>query len=218
MSESNKNYFETAYRTGSDIWTHVPYQKTALQMLPELPDNGLVLDVGAGRGLWVFKLVKMGLRVIGIDYVQGIVDRANKNIKAHNIAKQARFMLGDVLDIPFSEKSFDMATDIGLLQHLRKEDWQQYVSEIHRVLKHDGYFLNISLSRRTTRFMDWNPSQSGDGFFEKFGLSYYFFRDEELENLFQDKFVIVEKQVRYFDTRSDPEDGVALIFTLMKKK
>jgi ubiquinone/menaquinone biosynthesis C-methylase UbiE len=218
MNQAHKQFFETAYRTGSDIWSHLPYQKTALQMTPHLPQDSLILDVGSGRGLWVQKLVQMGYRLIGIDYVQLIVDRANDRIKSEGIQNRARFMVGDVCDIPLANESFDMATDIGLLQHLDPEDWKTYVNEIHRVLKKDGCFLNVSLSRHTTQFMGLHPRRENHGDFEKFGLHYYFFTEEELDTLFSKKFIKIEQRIRYFDTRNDPEDGIALIFTLLQKK
>lgn len=218
MSVSTKQYFETAYRTGSDIWTHIPYHKVALQMLPHLPENGLVLDVGSGRGIWLRKMVRLGLRVIGIDIVQDIVNTANEDIKSEGITDKARFMLGDVLDIPFTPASFDAVTDIGLLQHLDKVDWGAYVEEIYRVLKPGGYFLNVSLSRETTRFLDHQPKMAPTGDFEKFGLQYYFFKRSEIKELFQGRFVIAKQMVRHFDARTDPGDDIALVFTLMQKK
>jgi cyclopropane fatty-acyl-phospholipid synthase-like methyltransferase len=218
MNQANKQFFETAYRTGSDIWSHIPYQKTALQMLPRLPKDSLILDVGSGRGLWVQKLVRMGYRLIGIDYIPLIVERANTTIKEEGIQDRARFMVGDVCDIPLANESFDMVTDIGLLQHLSPDDWKTYVDEVHRTLKNDGYLLNVSLSRETTQFMGLNPKNADTGAFEKFGLHYYFFTEEELDKLFSKKFVKIQQNIRYFDTRNDPEDGIALVFTLLQKK
>jgi cyclopropane fatty-acyl-phospholipid synthase-like methyltransferase len=177
-----------------------------------------VLDVGSGRGIWLRKMVKLGLRVIGIDIVQDIVDTANEDIKSEDIADRARFMLGDVLDIPFTPESFDAVTDIGLLQHLDKVDWDNYVAEIHRVLKPGGYLLNVSLSRETTRFLDHNPKTAPTGDFEKFGLQYYFFKRKEIKDLFQGRFVVAKQMVRHFDARTEPHDGVALVFTLLQKK
>lgn len=218
MAEMHKGYFETAYRTGSDAWSHLDYQRTALQMMPALERDALILDVGSGRGLWLFKLVELGFKVIGIDYIPLIVERANQRIKEEGVADRARFMVGDVLDIPLANQSFDMVTDIGLLQHLRQEDWGQYVAELHRTLKDNGYVLNVSFSRETTQFMGYNPSRSDGGLFEKFGLHYYFFTKEEINNLFSKDFMILDQRIRYFDTRNDPDDGLALVFTLMQKK
>jgi 2-polyprenyl-3-methyl-5-hydroxy-6-metoxy-1,4-benzoquinol methylase len=62
-------YFDTAYRTGSDIWTHIAYHQIALDMLPTIPADSIILDVGSGRGVWAFKLIDRGFRVIGLDYV-----------------------------------------------------------------------------------------------------------------------------------------------------
>lgn len=216
--EHHRTYFETAYRTGSDAWSHLDYQKTALQMLPKLHNGALVLDVGSGRGLWPLKLVELGYKVIGIDYIPLIVQRANERIKEEGIADRARFMVGDVLDIPLADQSFDAITDIGLLQHLDRDVWGQYAHELSRTLKNDGYVLNVSFSRETTRFMGYNPSRSDSGAFEKFGLHYYFFTEEEIAQLFKKDFLIIEQRIRYFDTRNDPDDGLALVFTLMQKK
>lgn len=218
MNDAHKDYFETAYRTGSDIWTHLPYQPVALSMMPRLQNNAMVLDVGSGRGVWVRKLVSLGLRVIGIDYAQEAVNTANEDLKYEEIQKNARFVLGDVRDIPFADASFDAVTDIGLLQHLHEEDWSTYAAELSRVLKKDGYVLSVTLSRETTRFLEHNPKTAPTGKFEKFGLNYYFFTEEELNEVMKSHFVVVRQQVRFFDTRTDPDDGVAMIFTLFQKK
>jgi SAM-dependent methyltransferase len=89
MNEPSHNlqheYFDLAYRTGSDIWTHIPYHNLALTMLPPIPADSIVLDVGSGRGLWAFKLIDHGFRVIGLDYIQSIVDRVNADIKLNNM-------------------------------------------------------------------------------------------------------------------------------------
>lgn len=218
MKQAHYDYFDQAYRTGSDIWTHLPYHKTALSMLPDLPDDSLVLDVGSGRGLWVFKLVQLGYRVLGIDIVDSIVTKANQDIKLEGIEGKARFMKGDVLDIPFTDESFSLTTDVGLLQHLEQSDWQKYVAEIARVTKSKGYYLNISLSKETTSFMGWDPKHTDTNTFEKFGVSYYFFEQEEIKRLFKNEFTTLEQHVRMFDAKSDPGDSVALVFSLMQKK
>lgn len=218
MSNSQKEYFDQAYRTGSDVWSHVPYQQTALSMLPQLPPASFILDLGAGRGLWVQKLLALGYKVLGVDYVQTIVDQVNKDLKLEGLESQARFVVGDVLDIPFINGSFDMTTDIATLQHLQTNEWEKYAIEVSRVLKSKGWYLNVSLSRETTRFMGWNPKHAETGAFEKFGVSYYFFTEQEIAKLFLKDFILQKQMVRYFDSKSDPHDHVALVFSLFQKK
>ncbi|MBI5742246.1 MAG: hypothetical protein HZA25_00205, partial [Candidatus Niyogibacteria bacterium] len=53
-----QKYFEQAYTTGSDIWTHFPYETKAAGLLEKLPQNSIILDLGSGRGTWAFELVE----------------------------------------------------------------------------------------------------------------------------------------------------------------
>lgn len=216
--EIQKQYFQFAYQTGSDIWTHIPYTYKAQQMLPFMERDALVLDIGAGRGLWAAKLVGLGYRVLGIDYVESIVEKVNKRIQEDGYMDRARFMHGDALNIPFVDKGFDMTTDIGTLQHITENNWSQYVSEIHRTLNDHGYYLNISLSRKTPQFLGWNPHSSTDGNFTKFGVHYHFFTKNEIQEIFGNHFNIIEQQFETYNSQSDPNDNVVLVFTLMQKK
>lgn len=214
-----KQYFEVAYRTGSDIWTHVPYAQKALEMLPPLTPNSLILDIGSGRGLWAIKLASMGHRVLGMDYLQSVVDQANMEISQRKILDQVRFIQGDVRDVPFTDNSFALVTDIGVLQHLVPADWISYVRELSRVTASGGYVLSVTLSRRTERFLGFTPSIMPEAHVEKFGVSYYFFDESEVTTLFgYGNFELVSQQTEFFDARSDPGDRVALLFSVFKKR
>lgn len=215
--DTQKQYFEIAYRTGSDIWTHIPYHHRALRVLPPLNQDALVLDVGAGRGLWLAKLVADGNRVIGLEYIHDLITKGNHDIKREGYADRARFVYGNVLDIPLTDNAFDAITDIGVLQHLDQQDWNQYLSELRRVLKPDGYVLNVSLSKETPRFLGFKPKSSPDSHFEKFGVQYYFFGNNEIRDLFaQYGFGLLEQYVESFDAKTDPGDSVSLVFSLFK--
>jgi ubiquinone/menaquinone biosynthesis C-methylase UbiE len=216
--ETQKQYFQYAYQTGSDIWSHIPYRHKAEHMIPPIEKDSLVLDIGAGRGLWALKLAKRGFKVLGIDYVDTIVDKVNQTIQEEGYQDRARFVLGNALDIPFVKDGFDMVTDIGTLQHVESHQWALYEKEISRVLKPHGYYLNVSLSRRTQNFLDWNPHMSTDGNFTKFGVHYHFFTEKEIEQLFGEHFEIVNQQFESYDSHSDPQDDIVLVFTLMQKK
>lgn len=216
--DKQHQYFSFAYQTGSDIWTHIPYRFEAENIFPKLEPDSLILDIGAGRGLWAINLLKHDYRVLGIDYVQSIIDAVNKKIDDEGFHDRARFMLGNALDIPFIEKGFDAVTDIGTFQHVKKENWGKYLAEVSRVLKDNGYYLNISLSRRTHSFLGFKPSESHTGDFEKFGVHYYFFTETEIHEIFDTKFEILNQVYEKYESKSDPMDDVVLVFTLMQKK
>lgn len=212
---AQKNYFEIAYRTGSDVWTHIPYHHRALQILPPLGTDALVLDVGAGRGLWLAKLVADGNRVIGLEYINSVVKKGNAEIKREGYADRARFVFGDVRDIPLTDQSFNAVTDIGVLQHLEPLDWHQYVSEIKRVLKPGGYILNVSLSKETSRFLGFRPKLASVAEFEKFGVFYHFFTESELDALFgHHGCKLVTRTLDTFEPKTDPGDSLTLVFSL----
>lgn len=214
---AQRNYFEIAYRTGSDVWTHIPYHHIAMQVLPPLAPDAMVLDLGAGRGLWISKLVADGNRAIGLEYIPEMVRKGNQDIKLHGFADRARFIEGDVRDIPLVDQSFDAVTDIGTVQHLDPIDWNQYASEIRRVIKPGGYVMTVAFSKETSRFLGFSPKKSPQSQFEKFNVSYYFFTKEEMNQLFESQnMVLVDQRIEYFDARTDPGDQVALLFSLYK--
>ncbi|MDH5442571.1 MAG: class I SAM-dependent methyltransferase [Candidatus Nomurabacteria bacterium] len=218
MPDTSFDYFDQAYRTGSDIWSHIPYYKTILSMLPAHQSGAMLLELGSGRGLLVNKLVENGYRVLGVDYIKNIVDKNNADLKLQKMSDKARFVVGDARDIPFTDDSFDVVVSVGLLQHIGENDWETVIREIARVTKSGGYVLISNLSKKTPRFYDWSPAQSDQQHYEKFGVSYYFFTDPEIEQMFTTQgFELIEQQTETFESKSDPDDRIALNFSLFKK-
>ncbi|MCF7835598.1 MAG: class I SAM-dependent methyltransferase [Candidatus Marinimicrobia bacterium] len=212
--EEQKKYFEQSYTTGSDIWTHIPYEKRGLPLLSKLPKNSLILDVGSGRGMWSFELAEMGYRVIGIDYAKNAVDKANNGSKDRGLEGKIKFVEGDVLNMPFKESTFDAVVDFGLMQHLHKNDWDKYIKEVSRVTRTEGFFLKVVFSKETTSFLGFNPKESETADFEKDGIHYHFFTKEEIAEIFEKNFEIIEQKIE----APSKKDVPIFISTLMKKK
>lgn len=213
-SDSHKNYFETAYRTGTDIWSQIPYAQKGGLLLEKLSSGAMILDIGSGRGTFAFHLAKLGFKVIGLEYVKQIVEVANAEVKNLGLQGKVAFMHGNALEIPLADASFDAVTDFGLLHHLHNEDYEKYKNEVNRVLKPGGYYLNVSLSKQTKTFFEFSPKASADGEFEKEGLHYKFFSDEEIANIFESNFKIISQKV---ETIPD-HNNWSYISTLLQKK
>ena len=209
----HKKYFETAYKTGADIWTHLPMKARGQMLIEQLSPGALVLEVGSGRGLFAKQLAEEGFRVIGIDFEGNIVRKANSEIKNWGLEGKLKFMEADALDIPFTDESFDAVCDFGLLENLYQEDWGQYAEEIIRVLKPGGFYLNTSLSRETQHFFEFYPKGSMSGEFQKYGVHYHFFNKDEMKNLFAQQLTPVEQGIEL----TDKPNQVALLETLFKK-
>jgi ubiquinone/menaquinone biosynthesis C-methylase UbiE len=181
----HKKYFEIAYRNGADLWTHLPMKARGEKLREKLPIGSLILDVGSGRGLFAKELADAGYRVIGIDFEKNIIEKANSHVKSWGLEGKLKFREADVLDIPFTNASFDGICDFGLLENLYQKDWLKYAEEINRVLKIGGFYLNVSLSRETLHFFDFSPKASLSGDFQKYGVHYHFFEKEEINELFK---------------------------------
>ncbi len=94
-----------------------------------------VLDAGCGGGRYSAAWAKLGAKsVTGVDFSEIGIHSARERIstKFDNV----KFELGDALDIPFPENSFDCAFSNGVLHHTR--DWEKGIYELVRVLKPGG--------------------------------------------------------------------------------
>lgn len=211
--QKHKNYFETAYKTGTDIWTHIPIKARGEMLIEQLSPGAFILDIGSGRGLFAKRLVELGFRVIGIDFVSEIVQKANADIKNWGLEGKLKFVEGNALDIPFTDNSFDGICDFGLMENLFKEDWEQYANEINRVLKPGGFFLNISFSRETQHFFEFYPKNSKTGEFQKYGIHYHFFDKNEMKEIFNHNLTPIKQNIEFTDRPNE----IALLETLFQK-
>lgn len=213
MDYSNqKQYFETAYTTGSDHWTHVAFSDKGSDLAKYLKPGAMILDLGSGRGQFPFDLALDGFRVIGLDYVKSIVEKNNEEVKNRKLEKSMRFLEGDVFDIPLTDASFDAVTDVGLLQHIHPEDWIEYRSEMNRVLKPGGYFFLIALSKETKSFLTWHPKREPFGTYDREGVHYHFFTREEITLLFDGMFKLVSERIDTVTLHHDPTAFFVMVF------
>jgi ubiquinone/menaquinone biosynthesis C-methylase UbiE len=211
--QKHKEHFETAYKTGTDVWTHIPIKERGHLLMEQLSPDSFVLDVGSGRGLFAKQLAEAGFRVIGIDFESNIVRKTNENIPGWNLQDKLKFVVGDALDIPFEDNSFDGVCDFGLMENLFQEDWDQYASEVYRVLKPGGYYLNTSFSSETQSFFEFNPKASSKKNFEKYGVTYHFFSKDEMKGIFDKHLIPVKQDIDFPDRPNE----IALLETLFKK-
>lgn len=181
-------FFAQAYRTGTDRWTNIPFTRRAHDLVMYLPKGAMVLDVGAGRGRLMHDLRDLGFRAIGLENNANLVRRGNEEIKNKGTEKDMRFLQGDALAMPLADASFDAVVDVGLMQHLLPSHYAEYVAEVSRVIKHDGFFFLVVLSRETTHFFRWNPKQSDQADYEMEKVHYHFFTDDEIRALFEKDF------------------------------
>lgn len=109
-------------------WFLQVQEAATLEMLAPYPE-ATILDVGGGHGQATAALVRCGyhLTVLGSD------DSCANRIRRFVDAGQVEFRVGDILNLPFPDRSFDVVLSYRLLPHVSR--WQPYLAEMARVAR-----------------------------------------------------------------------------------
>jgi ubiquinone/menaquinone biosynthesis C-methylase UbiE len=124
-NEHAKNYDEETI----DFWNIFP--RSFFDKFISL-SRGIVLDVGSGPGRDGLILQDAGLEVVCLDASQAMIEIS--------VARGLKSVLGDLLQLPFEDASFDAVWAYTSLLHVPKADVGQALTEIRRVLKPNGVF------------------------------------------------------------------------------
>jgi len=110
-------------------------EECAAFLLPHLPADAVVLDMGSGPGTITAGLARRVGRVIGLDASEEMVEQSRRLVQGRGI-DNATFVLGSAYDLPWSDGYFDVVYAHQLLQHLA--DPVQALREARRVLRPGG--------------------------------------------------------------------------------
>lgn len=157
------------------------------EFIDSFDSNSLILDVGCGNSK------NMGSRedckYIGLDMCENLMKHGEDK-------KNCSFIVGNCINLPFSDKTFDYVMCIAVIHHLSNEDRRlKSINEINRVLKEGGKALIYVWSYEQDRFKDeksqdvnvkwvlqkkYNKSSNKDEIYYRY---YHLFRKNELESL-----------------------------------
>ena len=139
--------------------------------IKSLQKGSLCLDIGCGNGRDCKTLIDNGVRAIGLDSSEKIIQIASKNVNTE-------FVAGDATNLQFKDESFDNILCIAMLHHLGSENKRiRALKEISRVLKKDGRCL-ISIWWKRGLVGDRNLNWIGNK-----EIFYHFFSKDELTEL-----------------------------------
>jgi SAM-dependent methyltransferase len=144
--------FEDRYRQGVTPWnTHPPEPMVDLflTLLRERRPEARVLDIGCGNGWLSLKVAQYGFAVWGLDASETAIARATAASARAGLADLTDFRVGDALELPYEDDSFDALVDRGLFHHILPENRQLYLDNIRRVLTPDAYMYLSVFSTRT---------------------------------------------------------------------
>lgn len=115
-----------------------------------------ILDVATGTGRTSTKLVNDGFNVIGLDLTSEMLRHA---VNKQNGDKQAQFIQGDALKLPFASHSFDGVVCCRMLQMLPLKYYENFAEEVSRVLKPDGLMIVELWNERYRKIRQMGPNK-----------------------------------------------------------
>lgn len=116
-----------------------PSAKLIQHLLPHVPRNRWVLDLGCGEGRNTIYLGRIGFHSVGVD----LSPKAVKVLANNLFEEESRgvCLVGDARQLPFAGGSFDGILAHHLFDHLDGKGFQLAIGEAFRVLKPDGVLL-----------------------------------------------------------------------------
>lgn len=184
-----------------------PQQLKFLAIIKQQVAGGKALDIGCGQGRHTFMFAENGFEAYGIDFLERPIREANERA-ANEGNKNVHFETMDVLNLNFPDNFFDVALDWSVIDHIYPKDWRTYRSNIQRVLKSGGFLILTEFSSHDKRITD--PAKNFND-----GANYdHFFREDEIRELFEKDFDIVQVEHSELHTTSH----FAMINVLLRKK
>jgi 2-polyprenyl-3-methyl-5-hydroxy-6-metoxy-1,4-benzoquinol methylase len=222
MNEEQEKYYQTEWTAiklsespGRSGWRTAVPAPDFIQFIEWLINNkirGKALDLGCGGGRHSILLAKSGFETYGIDFAEAAIKTAAINADNANVSDSTHFQVGNVLDLPYGEDSFDIVNDDGCLHHINPEDWITYLQNINKVIK-DGGILRIKTFSNNCDYFTQNTDNVRSQWIHLNDSGYtYFFSEADIRNLFLKNFEILSIEEKTHTQASDKK----FFFVLLK--
>jgi SAM-dependent methyltransferase len=104
-AQAGKEFAPQVGQEGKDvIWVPTPQAlvERMLDMAKATPKD-YVIDLGSGDGRTVITAAKRGIKALGIEYNQDMVDLSKRNAEKEGVGSRAQFIRGDIFETDFSQ-------------------------------------------------------------------------------------------------------------------
>lgn len=129
-----------------------------MRYFPKAPAK--ICDIGGAAGDYAFHFAKIGYDAHLLDIVPRHIEQAKERAEYESYVNPNNFIIGDALDLPYEDNSFDAVFLSGPLYHLQeRNDRIKALSEAKRVLKPNGIMAAYAIGRYATMFYGINTGK-----------------------------------------------------------
>lgn len=112
-----------------------------------------LLDIGCGwGGLLAYAAERHGVLGLGVTLSAEQHRLASERVRTSGLEEQLRIELRDYRFL--EDESFDRIVSVGMFEHVGREQAPDYFTQVHRLLKGDGLFLNHAISTNPTLYQE----------------------------------------------------------------
>ena len=126
-------------------------------LIPWVPDQGSILDVGCGSGLFLGLALslKPGITGIGFDANARAIDMAQAMCRSAFSDRRLIFELRSV-DAPWPDGTFDAVSMIDVLHHIPPENQKKAVEKLFTALNVGGVLIYKDMGSEPKLYAWWN--------------------------------------------------------------
>ena len=158
IDQSTAQHFDTAAQGYADSYTNGSFFSYFFNRRLEIVldslkncENAKVLDLGCGPGMMAVHSIEKGFEFYGIDISEKMIDEC---INRFGHINSIHFSVGRLQNLDFPDNFFDVVLCMGVLEDVDRDEIENSISEIARVLKPGGRII-ISLMNQNS-FFAWH--------------------------------------------------------------
>lgn len=112
------------------------YKKKFVKKIVKYADNKKILEAGCGTGLMSGYLQKLGFKVTALDLSEKVLKYASEIAKNSSVISPCKYEQGNILELNYKKKEFDVSFSNGVLEHFNDEDIIKTLKEQMRISKY----------------------------------------------------------------------------------
>ncbi len=197
----DQQHFEQAYQ-GQAPWDTGRPQPAIVKLAETGQVRDSVLDVGCGTGENVLYLAAKGHDCWGLDFVPVAIERARAKAAERGI--EARFIVGNALELGKLGRQFDTVIGCGLFHTFADEERPVFAREVAGVLRPGGLLLILC-------FSDEQPGTEGPRRITQQEIRDSFHEGWKVQHIEAARFEAVERPVGPGSTPGGPKAWLATI-------